>query len=191
MLWSLPTKCRQGFFFCCSCFLHTLHCVIYLLRILCLIQLSIKPGRDEKEEGNIWVTSRCWPLLCLQLAVRTNAYKQKRCVSKKANNKVLLERKHHHCVLEGTLKSMLIASLERVYKVNVPENWLANRWSDSQEEAVVFRDYLATYCTTWMRQAEICFYWARKMSVPMFPVLIIYFWISFLFPLKPFLLGVL
>lgn len=59
---------------------------------------------------------------------------------KEANNKVLnrIAKKHHHCILEGTLKSMLIASLERVYKLNVPGQCLADRCSDSQEEAVAF-----------------------------------------------------
>lgn len=129
-----------------------------LFRILHFIQLSINPESSEKGEGNIWVISGCCPLLLLQLAVRTNVYKQKSCVSKEANNKVLLEKKHHHCVLEGTLKSMLIASLERVYKVSVPEKCLADRCSDLQEEAVAFMSpsYLLID-TTWMRQAEVSY----------------------------------
>lgn len=52
-------------------------------------------------------------------------------MSKEANKEVLLEKKHYNCVLEGTLKSMLIASLERVYKVNVPEKCLADKCSDA------------------------------------------------------------
>lgn len=84
------------------------------------------------------VTSGCCRLLGLQLAVKTNTYSQKSCVSKEGYNKLLLKKKHDYCVLDGVLKSMLIASLERVCKVNVSEKCLADRCPDSQQKAVVY-----------------------------------------------------
>lgn len=82
------------------------------------------------------VPSGCCRLLGLQLAVKTNTYSQKSCVNKKEYNKLLLKKKHDYCVLDGVLKLVLIASLERVCKVNISEKCLADRCSDSQKAVV-------------------------------------------------------
>lgn len=161
MLWSLPAKCRQGSFSLCSCSPHILHCMIYSLRLR-FIQLSINPESAGKGEGNIWATSGCCPLLHPQLAVRTNAYDQKSCVSKEANNKVLLGKKHYHLVLKGALKSMLIASTGRVYKVNIPEKCLADGCSDSQEKAVALMTPSYLLIPLGWDKQRFLIYWGRE-----------------------------
>lgn len=118
-------------------------------------------------------------------------YKQKSCMSKEvANNEVLLEKKHHCCVLEGTLKSMLIASLERVYKVNVPEKCLADRCSESQEAVAFSATYW--YCLDETRRGFLLTELEEKVSPTVFSACnLILNLVIFFFPLKSLSLGVL